>query len=87
MSKIKYTLFILSFVVATIAQGAGRHTVSGTVIDEASGETLIGATVFDSRARTGAVTNAYGLFSLTLPEGNVALKVSFVGYQTVRYVF
>ena len=87
MSKIKYTLFILSLVVATIAQGAGRHTVSGTVIDEASGETLIGATVFDSLSRKGAVTNAYGFFSLTLPDGNVALKVSFVGYQTERYAF
>ncbi|MBQ6727290.1 MAG: carboxypeptidase-like regulatory domain-containing protein, partial [Bacteroidales bacterium] len=87
MSKIRYTFVILSFVFATVAQGASKHTISGTVIDEASGETLIGATVFDSLSGKGAVTNAYGFFSLTLPDGKVAIKVSFVGYQPVRYTF
>lgn len=84
---LKIILLISAFFSVASVSAAARHTISGTVIDESSGETLIGATVFDSLSGKGAVTNAYGFFSLTLPDGKVALKVSFVGFQPVRYAF
>jgi len=54
-------------------------TVSGYVTDAESGETLIGAAVI-SGPRTGAVTNPYGYYSLTLPAGEVSLQYSYLGY-------
>ena len=64
-----------------------KYTISGTVSDTKSGETLIGATVVDSRSGKGTVTNPYGRFSLTLPRGEVELKVQYVGYEPQHFAF
>ena len=61
----------------TRAQGES-FTVSGTVKD-ASGQPVIGATVFDTTTRKGDVTSTTGSFSLQAAPGSV-LRVSFVGY-------
>lgn len=62
---------------------AQNFTIRGYVKEASSGEALIGATIVDKdKPGTGVVTNVYGFFSLTLPEGNYTLQTSFVGYQT-----
>ena len=61
------------------AQQTDRVTVSGYVTDAETGETLIGAAII-SGPRTGAVTNPFGYYSLTLPSGEVALQFSYLGY-------
>lgn len=58
------------------------HTISGTITDKATGETLIGATIMDTRSGKGTVTNAFGRYSLTLRDDSLNLKVSYVGYST-----
>ncbi len=58
-----------------------RFTVNGYVSDISSGERLIGATVVDTISGYGAVTNNSGYYSLTLPQGEVGLQVSYVGYS------
>ena len=72
---------------SAMAQPRGTATVSGYITDAASGETLIGAGVLvEESARknpTGAVTNAYGYYTLTIPRGKVALQYSYVGYESV----
>ncbi|OAV71906.1 Outer membrane receptor for ferrienterochelin and colicins [Bacteroidales bacterium Barb6] len=60
---------------------AGRATVSGSMTDGGSGEDLIGAGVLVKGTRTGAVTNAYGLYSLSLPPGTYTLVFSYLGYE------
>ena len=72
-----YLLFLLLPLVA----GAQGYTVSGTVVDHKSGETLIGATILDTRSGKGTVTNLYGHYSLTLKSDSVNLRVTFVGYE------
>lgn len=62
---------------------AQSHTVSGTLTDGGTGETLIGATVMDVRSGKGTVTNQYGHYSLTLKQDTVELRFSFVGYSRV----
>ena len=79
MKRFLFLLLTLGMVTALRAQS---HTISGTVTDHATGETLIGATVLDKLSGKGTVTNAYGRYSLTLPAGDVRLRVSYVGYQT-----
>ena len=60
-----------------------QHTVSGTVTDHTTGETLIGATVFESGSGKGTTTDANGRFSLTLKGKEALLRVSYVGYVTL----
>lgn len=56
------------------------HTLSGYVRDS-HGETLVNATVYDFTTHQGTMTNAYGFFSLTLPEGEHRLRVSYLGFE------
>ncbi|MEM7371871.1 MAG: carboxypeptidase-like regulatory domain-containing protein [Bacteroidota bacterium] len=65
------------------AQDQKRYTISGYLEDASSGEKLISAKVFDSKTRKGTLTNNFGFFSLTLPEGPVSLVATYSGFQTI----
>lgn len=57
-------------------------TISGTITAKSSGETLIGAIVrIAEQPSVGAVTNEYGLYSISLPPGDYTLAISFIGYE------
>ena len=60
-----------------------NYTISGTVADSASGETLIGAAVMDMRSGKGALTNAQGRYSLTLHSDTLHLRITYMGYQPI----
>ncbi|MEH6682112.1 MAG: TonB-dependent receptor [Sediminicola sp.] len=57
-----------------------RYTISGKVSEGSSNESLIGVTVAFPELGTGTVTNEYGFFSITLPEGTYRLEISYIGY-------
>lgn len=61
-----------------------KYTLSGFVKDSISGEVLIGSTIFIEELLTGASTNSYGFYSLTLPEGTYTIVASFVGYLPIK---
>ena len=62
-----------------------QFTISGYVRDRATGEDLIGATIFSHAFLVGAVTNNYGFYSLSFYSGEVVhLRYSYVGYKSVR---
>lgn len=63
------------------------HTVSGVLKDGASGETLIGANVYVGDGSTGAVTNEYGFYSLSLPQDTVTLTFSYIGLNPIIHKF
>lgn len=57
-------------------------TISGFIKDSESGETLIGASIYDAERQKGTLTNLYGFFSYTFPNASVLeLRVSFLGYK------
>ncbi|WP_316822706.1 TonB-dependent receptor [Pedobacter gandavensis] len=61
-----------------------KRTISGNVTDAKTGETLIGASVRLIGGSTAAsVTNAYGFYALSIPEGKYEVAVSFIGYKTM----
>lgn len=62
-------------------------TISGFVRDQASSESLIGASVYEVAGRKGSATNSYGFFSLTLPPGNIRLHASYIGYENRSFHF
>jgi CarboxypepD_reg-like domain/TonB-dependent Receptor Plug Domain len=61
--------------------GSVQPTISGYVKDGKNGEALIGASLVIQELQTGAISNAFGFFSLTLPPGKYTLACSFIGYQ------
>ena len=60
---------------------AQQATISGYVTETASGETLIGASVYIDELGVGATTNAYGFYSITLAQGQYAVEYSYIGYE------
>lgn len=84
----KPLLFILFLLISVcfvrVAHAQKKYTIGGTIKDAATGETLIGATIrLQELPHSGATTNSYGFFSLTAPEGDYNLVVTYVGYNTV----
>nr|WP_299388876.1 TonB-dependent receptor [Allomuricauda sp.] len=61
-----------------------KYTLSGTVSEGKSNETLIGVTVAFPELQTGVATNEYGFYSITLPAGKYEVVVSYLGYQDIR---
>jgi hypothetical protein len=59
-----------------------QFTINGTIKDNTSSESMIGASIYDVRTGRGTTSNNYGFYSLTLPSDSVVLRVSYVGYET-----
>lgn len=60
-----------------------KATISGTVTVQSSGEAIIGAVIkIKEQPTVGAVTNEFGFYSITLPQGDYTLSVSYLGYTT-----
>ncbi|MBL4863119.1 MAG: TonB-dependent receptor, partial [Crocinitomicaceae bacterium] len=57
-------------------------TLSGYVTDGRSGETMIGAKVYIPSIRQGTITNNYGFYSLTVPEGSYTVEFRMGGLET-----
>jgi hypothetical protein len=86
-TKILQILLILMMPIVAFGQGSAqkKHTISGYVNDKENGETLIGANIYQSETKTGATTNIYGFYSLTLPEGKYKISFSYIGYSETIY--
>ena len=64
-----------------------KATINGYIMENSSGENLIGATVFDHNSGLGSTSNYYGYYSLTLPVGEVTLDYSYVSAQKRQFIF
>lgn len=80
----KPLLFLLFLIIALPSFSQKKSTLSGIVKDEATGEQLIGATIrIKEIPQSGTLTNNYGFFSISAPEGEYTLLFSYIGYETV----
>src|SRR5699024_9911474 len=59
-----------------------QETITGTVTDAQSGETLPGVNILVKGTSTGASTDEDGNFELTVESLQDTLVVSYIGYQT-----
>ena len=75
-------LLFINLLSNSYAQNIRRYTISGYVRDSVSTENMIGAIVRNKINTAGTSTNSFGFYSLTLPEGEVELIYSYVGYNT-----
>ena len=70
-------LMAMMLVFATALQAQ----ISGTVLEEASGEPIIGASILQVGTTNGVITDFDGNFELNVPEGT-QLQFSYMGFQT-----
>jgi hypothetical protein len=84
MSQVlRYLFLVLALASGTIVSAQSRFSISGTVRDSSSGETMIGAAIIVAGQPTlGTVSNEYGFYSLTLPAGKYTLQISYTGHAT-----
>jgi hypothetical protein len=80
---LRFLGLLLLSVLLTQAGWAQNFTISGTIRDAATGETLLGANVeLLERKGSGTVSNEYGFYSLTAPAGTYQLQIFYSGYTT-----
>ena len=58
-------------------------TIKAVVVDDETGETLIGATVAVDGTAKGAITDLDGTASISIPAGTYNVRVSYVSYQSL----
>ena len=83
--KKRYLVFILCILSTLAVKAQQKYTLSGTITDNASNETLIGVNILFPEIQKGAVTNTYGFYSLTLPEGQYKVQISYLGFTDQVY--
>ncbi|NMH86558.1 TonB-dependent receptor [Flavivirga algicola] len=85
-TQIKYKFKNELIILTKQKQQSEKYTISGTIKDITTGETLLGANVIVKGENKGATSNEYGFYSLTLPEGHYTLQISYLGYTTTEEV-
>ncbi len=78
--KILY-FFLFTLITLTAVSQNGR--IVGTVIDDKTGETLVGVSVVVPNSIVGSSTDLDGQFVLSIAPGVYNLQVSYISYQTV----
>jgi len=82
MPKIKLSILLIFFTIIGFSQE--KFTISGTISDVGSNETLIGVGINIPKLKISTTTNEYGFYSVTLPKGEYEIEISYVGFGTVR---
>ena len=77
----KLLLILLLIPLAGLAQQ--KFTLSGTILEQATGESLIGVSVLIPELNTGTTTNEYGFYSITIPEGTYEVTISYLGFADI----
>lgn len=60
-----------------------RFTLSGTITDAKTGETVVGAKIYFKDIKQGTVSNAYGFYSITVPQGSYVVIYTSAGMDTL----
>ncbi len=84
MNILNRFLLLLILVVVLPAIGYSQNgTIRGTVYEEATGDPVYGVTVLVQGTSNGTTTDFDGKFTLSLPEGEYSLRISYVSYTPV----
>ncbi|UPS93015.1 carboxypeptidase-like regulatory domain-containing protein [Bizionia sp. M204] len=80
--RIFWLILIFTFSINSI-WSQNKFTLNGVISDSESSETLIGVNILIPQLKTGATTNEYGFYSITLPEGTYRVVISYLGYSEI----
>jgi hypothetical protein len=70
---------------SVLSWGQEKFTISGIISEAATGESLIGVNVLIPSLQNGTITNEYGYYSITLPEGEYEFYISNIGFVTQQF--
>ena len=77
---LKWSIFLLPL----FALSQERFTISGVIKEKSNNESLYGVNVVIEELKTGATTNEYGFYSISVPKGSYTLKISYIGFQNIE---
>lgn len=77
--------FFLSILFAVVLSGlnAQTGTIRGKVVEDATNETLIGATIQIPGTTIGTITDLDGNFAIKIAPGKYSIKVSYISYNDI----
>lgn len=82
MKKFYLNLFLFSIpIFISFYTNAQTYNISGYVYDAQSGESIIGAYIFEGDSTLLTSTNNFGYYNIKLSEGRYILHTHFIGYQ------
>lgn len=79
----KLFLLLLAVLSVSLCVSAQTRTVTGTVIEAATGDPILGASVTPAGSTKGVSTDLNGKFTLQIPASVKEITVSYVGMQAV----
>ena len=83
MKKLYSRLFAVVFMSVISMTMYSQQTISGKIVD-LENEPVIGATVIVKGTTIGTITDVFGDYSMTVPEGSEVLEISSLGYASVE---
>ncbi|MFO7848064.1 MAG: TonB-dependent receptor [Balneolaceae bacterium] len=78
MKPIITLFFLILFSTQAIAQ---KGTLTGNVIDEKTGEEIIGVNIYIPELSTGTTTDVSGRYNIRLEPGTYTVEYSYISYQ------
>ncbi len=78
----KLFLLMVNVMICGFVLHAQTHTITGTILDAANNEPLIGATIMPIGGGQGTAADIDGNFQLTVPAKVKKATISYVGYTT-----
>lgn len=83
-SKRKGGLIIALLLIFSVGYAQQKFTLSGTLRDASSNESLIGSTIYIKEIQKGFTVNEYGFYSISLPSGTYTLQISSIGFGNIE---
>jgi hypothetical protein len=81
--KYLFIASVFSVIALTPVCSQVEYTLSGIVKSAETGEALLGANIVVSELKgVGIASNAYGFYSISIPEGKYTILVEYVGFKT-----
>lgn len=81
MSRVLLFFAFLSFFGLSVAQAQNKQ-LTGTVKDKVDGQPLVGVSVTVRDSKTGASTDANGVYKISIPAKGAILTFTYIGYKT-----
>jgi iron complex outermembrane receptor protein len=78
------SIIIIFILLITNSKAQNTATMVGKIIDDATNQPLIGATISIANSTIGAATDKDGNFSIALTKGTYILQINSMGYETAK---
>ena len=79
----KRILVLVVFILSSLIAYANEGIIRGTVIEDETGLTVIGANIIVNELGTGTTTDLDGAFSISLEPGIYNFTISYIGFENI----